>query len=153
MNPKGKKLVKEYVWDFAEDGGATGTIVLKSVSPGGDLLPEGFLVQGFSILTETLMTAAATGGTVTFGNTTDPDGYLADVWAVASGANSIVRIGEVAGALVWDDTNDHEISYRVNGTAANQNVVMDVGTAALTAGKVKVIVEGILPTAKLHISA
>lgn len=152
MNPKGKKLVKEYVWDFAEDGGATGAIILKAASPGGDLLPEGFLVEQVTILTETLMASTGT-PTVTFGPSASALGYLADVWAVASGANSVVRSGEVAGALLWDDTNDHEISYRVTSTANTQDVVMTVGTETLTAGKVKVVVEGIVPSAKLHINA
>lgn len=145
MLRKGVQQQKEYLWDFAVDGGATGTIVLKSSDPNGNLLDEGFVVEDVEIKTETALTSGGT-PTVTFGNSGDTDGYLADVWALAQAANSMVRAGQVDGALVFDTTADAKKAYRIDSTANNQNLVMAIGTAALTAGKIRVVVKGFVPT-------
>lgn len=143
---KNELLRKEYVYDFSVDGGATGNLTLKAIDPNGNPLPEGFIVSKCSAYVETAL--APTGGEVTFGTTTDPNGFLDNIRASYNAQNSIVRSGEVAGALVWDDSNDHEIDYRVPSTAADQAVVMDIGTNALTAGKIRFVVEGYKPSDK-----
>ena len=88
-------------------------------------------------------TALASGGSasVTLGNA-DADGFMADFFALAGSNNAVIRLGEVAGALVWDDTNDHLLCYRVN---ADTDLKLTVGTAALTAGKLQVYVEFFAP--------
>ena len=142
MYIKGEKQSKEFLYDFAVQGGATGDIELNGCDPNGDSLPEGFIIEQVMIKTDTAF--ASTGSpTLTVGNGADRDGFLADTYAGASAANSVVRSGEVAGALLWDDTNDHEINYRVGST--NQGVSISIGTAPVTAGKLRVIVEGYLP--------
>ncbi len=143
--PKGVQLQKEFVWDFAVDGGAVGVIVLNSTDPNGDLLDEGFVVEDVELYTETTLASTGT-PTITLGNTTDPDGYLADVFALSTTAPAMVRAGQVDGALIWDTSADAKKAYRVNGTAANQNLVMEIGTEALTAGKLRAIVKGFVPT-------
>lgn len=147
MYPKSQKLIKEFVYDFSVLGGATGNISLIAADPNGNLLPEGFIIEQVMVKTDTALTSGGT-PTITVGNTGDADGYLVDIYAAASAVNSVVRSGEVAGALLWDDTNDHEINYRVNGTAANQDVIIAIGTAAVTAGKFRVIVEGQIPSSR-----
>jgi hypothetical protein len=142
---KGVQLQKEFVWDFAVDGGAVSAIALNSSDPNGDLLDEGFVVEDVELYTETTLTSGGT-PTITIGNTTDPDGYMADVYALATTAPAMVRAGQVAGALIWNTTEDAKLAYRVDGTAANQNLLMTIGTAALTAGKIRVIVKGFVPT-------
>jgi hypothetical protein len=137
---KNEYLKKEYLYDFAVDGGATGKITLKACDPNGNALPEGFCVSKAVAVVETAITP--TGGTVTFGPSASVAGYLGDIVSGFNAQNSIVRSGEVAGALLWDDTNDHEIDYRIGSAANTQDVTMSIGTSALTAGKIRFIVEG-----------
>jgi hypothetical protein len=131
---KGEEQVLKYTYDFAVLGGAVSAITLTApVVP----LEEGMIVRGVSVYTETALTSGGT-PTLTLGNTGDVDGYMADIWAAANPVNSVVSEGEVAGALLWDDTNDHRLEYYIDSTANNQNLIMTVGTAALTAGKLSV---------------
>ena len=92
-------------------------------------------------------TACTSGGSATlaWGNSTDPDGYHAAVAVASLTANAVFNEQDATAALLWDDTNDHQILYRVNGTPANQKVSVTIATADLTAGKVRLIVEFYLP--------
>lgn len=141
---KNELIKKEYVYDFSVDGGATGAITLRACDPNGNALPEGFIVEKVQAYVETAL--SPTGGTVTFGNSGSASGYMADIVAGFNAINSVVRSGEVAGSLLWDDSNDHEISYRIGSAANTQSVVMTIGTEALTAGKIRFTVEGSQPT-------
>lgn len=131
---KGEEQVLRYSYDFSELGGLVSAITLTApVVP----LEEGMIIRGISVYTDTALTSGGT-PTLTLGNTGDVDGYLADIWALANPVNSVVSEGEVAGVLLWDDTNDHRLEYFIDSTAANQNLIMTVGVAALTAGKLSV---------------
>lgn len=136
------KLVQEYIYDFAVDGGNTGAIDL-SAKAGYDPLPQGAIVTDVHLKVITAVTG--TSSTVAVGNTTDPDGYMV---AIAEGTlvdEAVIRVGEQAGALMWDDTNDHMISFLVN--SANDAVFsITIGTANLTAGKILFFVEYYLPS-------
>ena len=125
-----------YEYDFAKDGGAVGQISLR---PLVNAIKEGCILRDIEVRVKTAL-ASAGSPTCTLGNSGDPDGYLADFYSLAS-LDAVIHTGEVAGALMWDDTNDHVIHYRVDGTAANQDLVLDVGTAALTAGKLEVMLK------------
>jgi len=134
--PKNEVQELFYEYDFAKDGGAVSVISLRpKINP----IKEGMIIRGVEVRVKT---ALASGGsaTVTLGNTTDADGYLADFFSLGS-LNAVINSGSVAGALLWDDTNDHPIHYRVDATAANQDLVLEVGTAALTAGKLEVMLQ------------
>lgn len=133
---------QEYVYDFAEDGGATGEIVLSSKA-GYEALPEGALIKSVMAVVETAVTGSSS--TVAWGNSTDPDGYHAAVAEASLTANAVFNEQDATAALLWDDTNDHQILYRVDGTAANQAFSITVGTADLTAGKMRFIVEFYYP--------
>jgi hypothetical protein len=143
---KNEFLKKEYLLDVDADPTTSGAVILtlKATDPNGNELPEGFVVTNATAIVEEEITA--TGGSLTFGTTDDPNGFLADFRAAYAAAGSIVRSGEVAGALLWDDTNDHEISYKVGATSALQTVVAEVGSTGLTTGKVRFILEGYVPT-------
>lgn len=143
---KNEYLKKEYLLDVAVDTGATAArvITLRATDPNGNALPEGFVVSKCSAIVETAL--SPTGGELTFGTTDDPNGFLDNIRAAYNAEDSIVRSGEVAGALLWDDTNDHEIDYLVPSTAGDQTVVAEVGTTGLSAGKVRFILEGYLPS-------
>lgn len=123
-----------YQYDFAVDGGAISTINLTNM--GVNALEAGLVVEDIQVRVQTALTSAGS-ATVTLGHAGDTDGYFADIFAIAS-ANAALRPGEVAGALVWDDTNDHQISHRIS-SAANAVPSVTIGTAALTAGKFQVI--------------
>ena len=141
---KNELLKKEYLYDFYVDAGATGVLTLRATDPNGNGLPEGFLVRNVVAVVETAL--SPTGGEITFGNTSDADGFLANIRASYNAEDSVVRSGMVAGALVWDNTNDAEIDYRVGSAANTKDVVMDIGTTALTAGKIRLSVEGLMPS-------
>jgi len=145
MYKKNEKLMKEFVYDFSVLGGATGAINLVAIDPIADLLPAGFVVDNVSLYTETAIASTGT-PTITVGNTTDPDGYFVDIFAAASAANSSIHVGQLAGALVWDTTEDAIKGYRISSTAADQNVAFTIGTAPLSAGKVRVTIEGHMPS-------
>lgn len=135
--------VQEYIYDFAVDGGATGAIDL-SAKGNYDVLPQGAIIENVSMK---IVTACTSGGsaTVSLGNTTDADGYQS-LHAVATLTDDAVyRVGEVAGALMWDDTNDHMLSFPVN--SANDAVFsLTIATAALTAGKIVCWVNYYMPS-------
>ena len=112
------KVVK-MTWDFADQGGAVGTIAL------GDL-PSNFVVQKMDIYCET---APVGGGTITVGDAGDTDGYHGDMDAL-----SAATLTRASGALIYDSTDDHDISYVV--PAADDGVVLEIATTAYTAGKI-----------------
>ena len=133
--PIGEKLTKIFEYDFDVDGGAVGTIAMRSV--GADL-HAGCHITRMYIIASDLSTSAGT-PTVIIGNTTDDNGYFEDIYALLA-ADKSISSGEVAGALLFDDTNDHEIMYSP-AVANDLDMNMIIGTAALTAGKFKLFVE------------
>lgn len=141
---KDKDFLLKYVYDFSKDGGAVSTISLRPYVA-GVALAEGVIIKGMSLWTESALTSAGT-PTITFGNSSDVDGFAVDVWALANAANSTVGAGQVDGALLWDSTADAPKEYRVGSAANTQDVVMAVGTAALTAGKLVLYLHCKLPS-------
>jgi hypothetical protein len=136
--PKFQPMQFTYEYDFAVSGGAVGDIDL--VNKGMNALSVDTVITGFTIYVETALTSGGS-ATITMGNSADRDGYAVDFFAAAA-AGAVIRGGEQAGALVWDDTNDHEINYKPASAAASVPSV-SVGTAALTAGKFKVVFDAI----------
>lgn len=128
---KFEELEFRYLYDFASDGGSTGAITLTAQ---GNALESGLVVEDVQVYVETAFDDAGDTATVTLGHAGDADGYMADFMTAAETANAVVRAGEQAGALLWDDTNDHSISYRIT-SAANAIPLMTIGTEALTQGK------------------
>jgi hypothetical protein len=113
-------------YDFAVDGGATGTITLRGV-PGdshGNSIPSGAVITG---------------------------GYIDVETAVASGTGTVALAGEGAADLLAatgaaglttgrkDIVPDSTGSTAVKTTAV-RSVTMTIATAALTAGKFRVVV-------------
>lgn len=131
---KNKEIVLKYTYDFSRDGGAVSDIDLTADV---NAAASGLVVRGISVYVEETITSGGS-PTITFGNEDDRDGYLADVvTAMGLTAGSSIREGEVAGALLWDDTNDHALEYRIPDAGAAVPS-LTVGTAALTAGKMVV---------------
>lgn len=116
--------VAEYEYDFAVDGGATGTFDLSAKANKADL-PVGCIVVGHQVLVQTAL--AGSGASAKIGSTNDDDKYLVD--------------GDIPGSgLATSSASAEYIS------AANESdVVMTVAGAALSAGKLKVLVNYVYP--------
>ncbi|NJP24453.1 hypothetical protein FLW53_09575 [Microbispora sp. SCL1-1] len=117
-------------YDFAVDGGAVGTIVLRS-APGdsnGNDIPNGSLIMGGYIEVDTIPTS---GGAATI--------------AVASeGAGDLQTAAAISGPP-WSTTGRKAITPVFTAatgvkTTARRNLAIAVATAALTAGKFRVVV-------------
>lgn len=130
---KNKDLEFKYYYDFASDGGAVGNINL-SVLPGYNALEAGLVITKLEVSVLTAFDDAGNTATVTVGNEDDRDGYFADIMTLAETANTAINIGQLAGDLLWDDTNDHRISYRIPDAGAAVPSIT-IGTEALTQGK------------------
>lgn len=134
--------VMEYVYDFDVDGGATGAIDL-SAKDGYRILPDNALVIDVVAFVETAV--AGTSSTLTWGNTTDADGYSGAAIAEATLVADYIHNGQgQATALLWDDTNDHQTYFLAN-SANDRDFSVTIGTADLTAGKVKFFVMYLQP--------
>ncbi len=106
----------EFIYDFAVDGGAVGAITLGE-------LPLGAIVDKVA---GAVLTAVAGGGTGTIilGTTDDDNGFIASTAEAALVANAPVGTG--VPAAMQPMTNDDD----------SRDVVMKIGTAPFTAGKI-----------------
>ena len=141
-----KRHTQEYVYDFDVDGGATGEIDL-SAKAGTPVIPVGAIITG---VTSKVLTTCTSGGsaTVAYGNGDDPDGYSGAATAVASlVANFLTNGWDLAAALLWDDTNDHQLYVNV-ADADDGKFEVNIATAALTAGKIVYWVDYYFPGAE-----
>lgn len=135
--------VQEYVYDFAVDGGAASSISLSSKA-NKDPLPSGAIVMDCVLR---VLTAFTSGGSATLavGNTADPNGYLEGIAVAALTAGACFTAAQQVGALLWDNTNDANLAYGVTSTANTQDVLVQIATAAMTAGKAVICVEYLYP--------
>lgn len=137
------KKIGVYTYDFAEDGGATSTIDL-SAKAGAFTLPDNALVMNVWMAVETACTSAGS-AVISYGNTTDVDGYSGTAGAVATFVLDYIQNGStVAAALLWDDTNDHLTGFLANASD-DRDFSITIATAALTAGKIRFYVEYVSP--------
>jgi hypothetical protein len=137
---KNKEIDFVYEYDFAVSGGAVSAITL--VNKGINALESGLVIKDIMVNVETALTSGGS-ATITMGNVGDPDGYFVDFYSAAT-LGAVLTAGDRAGALVWDDTNDHKIYYKLD-SANNAIPTITVGTAALTAGKFKVYIKAVKP--------
>jgi len=128
-HPKNEMQTFLFEYDFAKDGGAIGSIPLRKNI---NALKEGVIVHKIEIRVKTLLASGGT-PTLTLGNTGDVDGYMTNFFG-GNAQDAVLYSEQYAGALLpVDDV------YRVDATAANQDLLMEVGVAALTAGKLDII--------------
>ena len=137
----GEKKYQEYVYDFAEDA-ATGVVVLSDKAT-KNALPVGAIVTGVALK---VLTAFASGTSMSWGNGDDADGYSGTAIVTASlTLNALFNGWDNAAALLWDDTNDHAIYNNVADAADGSVSVTIAGT--MTAGKAVLMVEYLMPAA------
>lgn len=139
---KNRYNVAEYLYDFAVDGGAVGTIVLSSKN-GKNPLPVGAIVKN---VTARVLTAplGGAGSTVSWGHSTT-DAYSGTTIAIASLTLNSLHNGQVAGSLIWDNANDAQIPILVTDATTDGTFKVAIGTDPLTAGKIVFVVEYIEP--------
>src|SRR5690606_7379842 len=100
-----------YSYDFSVQGGAIGSIELLPVT---NALKAGMVIEDIQVYVESALVNAGNGATAILGpKGGDDDGYFVDFMALAEVAGSTLRAGQVAGALVWDNTNDNNLSYKI----------------------------------------
>lgn len=137
---KGKELDFHYEYDFSVSGGAVSSISL--VNKGINGLEAGLVITDMHVSVDTTLAGTAT-PVVTLGNAGDTDGYYVDFFA-AGAAGAVLNRGKAAGALLWDDTNDAAIDYKID-SAANAIPKLTIATQALTAGKFQVYFKAYKP--------
>lgn len=133
--PKFQLLDFVYEYDFAVDGGGVGSKSLRAI---GNAMTSDLVIEDAEIFVETAFDDAGDTATVTLGNSVDDDGYMVDFMTLAETVNTPIRVGEQAGALMYDDANDHLISYKIPSSAASVPKIK-IGTEALTQGKAKFV--------------
>jgi len=138
--------VQEYVYDFDVDGGAVGEIDL-SAKANKSAIPVGALIKRVTCLVKSAFTSGGA-ATLSWGNEDDGDGYSGSAIAVGSlTANASFNGYDNAAALLWDDTNDHPLDVYV-ADANDGKFEVNIGTAAMTAGKAVFLVEYYMPEAQ-----
>lgn len=125
---KGVKRTAHVVYDFSKDGGTFG---------GGNeidliTLAANTIVHDVWFEVETAVTSAGA-ATVEVGVTGgDTDGIVKQLGKAVLVAD-YVSVQDDKGAVLFDDTNDHDIRYKVT---SETTLSLLVGTATLTAGKI-----------------
>jgi hypothetical protein len=141
---RGKTLLREYVYDFSVDGGTKDSNIVLSAKAGKSALPVGAIVKSVIAVVNTAVTSDGN-ATVSWGTITDADGYSGTTIAKASlTANAVFNGWDTGAALLWDDTNDHILNYRVADANGGAFVVL-ISTADATAGKITFTVEYFVP--------
>ena len=107
-----------WYYDFATDGGAVGTVTLR-----GPKLPTGAVItKAYSYYT----TAATSGGSATVAYGVESDD--------ATGIEGATAIGTAATAGAHDTDADGTAANFTTITTAERDLILTIGTAALTAG-------------------
>lgn len=126
MSIKNKLHIQEYVYDFSVDGGAVSTIDLSAKANKEPLPDKAFVKNAYA----QVVTACTSGGaaTVSFGNSSDVNVYS---------NNTTIAVA----ALTANSAHDGAVAFFVASAANLRDVTMTIGTAALTAGKIVLVVE------------
>lgn len=117
---RNEKQLLRFEYDFAVNGGAVGAIAL---TPDITQLKAGMIVTDIIVHAETALVSGGS-ATVTFGDGSDVDAFLADSFGALDALNDIVRA--------------ENLKVLMAGTPV---LTMTVGVAALTAGKLEVYLE------------
>lgn len=110
------------LYDFAVEGGATGDITLR-----GDSIPSGAVIVDALLDVETVVTSAG-----------------AATLAIKTEGAADINAADVVSGAPWSTTGAKRADLTATTapvkTTAKRSIVATVGTAALTAGKFKVVV-------------
>lgn len=117
--------VAEYEYDYSVDGGATGAYTLSNKA-NKEPLPLGAVVKEVKVVGQTAL--AGSGASAKVGHSSNTALYKAQVTATLYNASACFS---------------YDTAFQAKGN--NRDIVFTVAGAALTAGKLKVLVEYILP--------
>ena len=134
--------VAEYEYDFAVHGGAVNTDI--ELSSANNRLPVGAIIVDCHIYVSAAV--VGTSSTLGIGNATTNVGYIPATAEATLAANYCGSAAKNKGTLLFDDTNDNLLPYRV-ADADKSKVIARIGTANLTAGVVKVMISFLNPSA------
>lgn len=124
--PKNQFLVQEYEYDYSVDGGATGVIDL-SAKANKEELPTGAVRVSSHVIVQSALLGGA-GASAKVGTTANDADYAANAAIASYSANALFND---ATAVVVGATSD--------------DCLLTISGAALTAGKLKVLVNFIVP--------
>lgn len=128
--------VVEYVYDFGVSGGAVGVIDLSAIA-GQPALPVGAIVDSVRLKVVTAFTSSGS-ATVSWGTVTDTDGFSGTAIAYGTLTDNYLSVGSSPALLP-------AAGYLVGSGNASKPAV-EIGTAALTAGKALIIVDYYMPS-------
>lgn len=124
---KNQLLIQEYEYDFAVDGGATGVITLSSKA-NEVTMPVGAIRKATHVLVQTALLGASASAKV--GTTASDADFAADAAVATYSLNAL-----------FNDTTPVVVS------ATSGDCLLTIAGGALTAGKLKVLVEYYIPNA------
>ena len=122
---KNQVLVQEYEYDFAVDGGATGVKTL-SAKDNKVVLPTGAVRISSHVLVQTAL--AGVGASAKVGTTASDVDYAA-----------LAAIASYSENALFNDTTPVVVG------ATSDDCLLTISGAALTAGKLKVLIEFVVP--------
>ena len=126
-----------FKWDFASDTATAAEHVLKGANGGTLQIPAGFVITGGWLEVATAVTSGGSAtveiGTATGGGLNDPNGL---VTSIGKASLTTASVHPFDGALA------HNTTAKGTKAQAADSVVLTIGTAALTAGKLYVYVQG-----------
>jgi hypothetical protein len=136
-------VVQEYLYDFSVHGGTLNTDI--EISNASNRLPVGAILIDAHFDFE----AAIVGSSSTFavGNATTNVGYLPATAEATLVLDYIGSAAKNASTLLWDNSGDALIPYRI-ADADKSKVIVRIGTASLTAGKCRVFLWFLNPSAQ-----
>ncbi len=134
--------VAEFQYDFAVHGGVKDVDI--EISSANNRLPVGAIIQDCVAIIETAVVGSSS--TVGLGNATSSVGYLTATAEATLVANYVAHAEKNKSVYLYDDSADSSLYYRV-ADAAGSKVMVRIGTANLTAGKFKVMLTYLNPSA------
>ncbi len=130
--------IREYIYDFSVSGGATNTLIdVSTAATGTALLPSNAVVSDVDFKVVTALTSSVD-SSITFGNTTDTNGYLVAT-PRSSFTDNALFVGN--GELVWDDTEDRRKLFLTDDTDDRNIGIMVTAGTPITAGKILIKVK------------
>ncbi len=134
----------EFMYDFSVDGGGNGSNIVLSDKDGKAPIPVGAIIQ--SVNAVVLTDVEGSSSTVSWGSVTDVDGYSGTTIAEATLVDGFTVNGwDLGAALLWDDSNDHQLTPVVADANAGAFALL-ISVADLTAGKIWFGVQYIMPS-------
>ncbi len=138
--------VQEYIYDFAVDGGVASANIVLSAKASAKPIPVGAIIKG--VTAHVITAVVGTSSTVAWGHSANADAYSGTTIAEATLITNYVENGwKTANSELWDDSNDVQKHVYVSTEALGSFVVL-IGTADLTAGKIRFLVEYFYPSAQ-----